>query len=185
MRHTEHGVKLNIGGGFTYCEGFTNVDICRDYALAWFPWPVLLYALSGTRKHHPYSAYEKVMRSRPIRHDVRRPLPFPDDSVDEIYTSHLLEHLTHEEGSWFLASMDRVIKPGGTIRIVTPPWGVDREIVFNEHTDEWSRHKWLWTYEEIAEFFDNAELCSYHTGNSTALSLDSMPEQSIYVEVRK
>lgn len=52
--------------------------------------------------------------------DVRRPLPFADGSVDAIYSSHLLEHLTADEGAALLAECFRVLKPGGIIRVVVP-----------------------------------------------------------------
>jgi SAM-dependent methyltransferase len=179
-------MRLNIGGGFTYCDGFTNVDICKEYSLWWFPFKKLLYRISGTRKHHTYKAFCKVLRSKPIRHDVRKPLPFEDDSVDEIYTSHLLEHLTYADGLRFLEELRRVIKPDGIIRIVSPEYDkATRDILFNEYSDEWSRHKYVWRAREVVSLFPYGGFCEVFDGYSTAISLDSMPEQSFYVEVWK
>ena len=47
-------------------------------------------------------------------------LPFPDSSVSEIYSSHLLEHLTFLEGQFVLREAKRVLKPGGSIRLCVP-----------------------------------------------------------------
>lgn len=52
--------------------------------------------------------------------DVTKGLPYDDNSVDIIYTSHFLEHLTREEGLSFLKECFRVLKPNGIIRIAVP-----------------------------------------------------------------
>ena len=60
-------------------------------------------------------------RGRPIRHyDIRRPLPFADDTFDAVYALHIIEHLTPEEASKFVAEVFRVLRPGGILRISTP-----------------------------------------------------------------
>jgi FkbM family methyltransferase len=47
----------------------------------------------------------------------KEPLPYPDESVEAIYCSHMLDHLDLREGRFFLAECRRVIKPGGRIRL--------------------------------------------------------------------
>lgn len=42
----------------------------------------------------------------------------PDSSVDEIYTSHFLEHIQNYE--FLLSEMYRILKPGGALRVVVP-----------------------------------------------------------------
>ena len=49
-----------------------------------------------------------------------RPLPFKDDSVDNIYTSNTLEHLEPINLTSVLKEFYRVLKPGGKCRIVVP-----------------------------------------------------------------
>jgi SAM-dependent methyltransferase len=53
-------------------------------------------------------------------HDLRRPFPWDSGSVDCIYSSHTLEHLTREEGLSVMRECCRVLRPGGIIRIVVP-----------------------------------------------------------------
>lgn len=48
------------------------------------------------------------------------PLPLPDDSVDALYSSHLLEHLTFEQTQRLLKECLRVLKPGCEISICVP-----------------------------------------------------------------
>jgi SAM-dependent methyltransferase len=47
-------------------------------------------------------------------------LPFEDDTVDEIYASHVLEHLTWHEGMKALKEWYRVLKPGGQLTVAVP-----------------------------------------------------------------
>ena len=45
-------------------------------------------------------------------------MPFKDNTFDEIYSSHLIEHLPHPLK--FLKECHRVLKPGGTLRLWCP-----------------------------------------------------------------
>jgi ubiquinone/menaquinone biosynthesis C-methylase UbiE len=49
-----------------------------------------------------------------------RIVPLPNDTVDEIYTSHLFEHFDYKEAFDVLAEWKRVLRPGGTVVIETP-----------------------------------------------------------------
>jgi SAM-dependent methyltransferase len=53
--------------------------------------------------------------------DLSRSLPIADDSVDVIFTVHILEHLID-----FLVLVDechRVLRPGGVLHVMSPWWG--------------------------------------------------------------
>jgi ubiquinone/menaquinone biosynthesis C-methylase UbiE len=53
-------------------------------------------------------------------HDLTKPFPWANDSVDVLYSSHTLEHMSRDQGHEFLRQCHRVLKPGGVIRIVVP-----------------------------------------------------------------
>lgn len=53
-------------------------------------------------------------------YNLARGIPFPADSVDAVYHSHLLEHLDRNVAEAFLLEIHRVLKPGGILRIVVP-----------------------------------------------------------------
>jgi len=47
-------------------------------------------------------------------------LPYPNDSVDVILASHLLEHFSREDGKNFLRECLRVLKDDGVLRLAVP-----------------------------------------------------------------
>lgn len=52
--------------------------------------------------------------------DMTKPLPWNDNSVDQIFVEHVHEHLNFIDGVNFVKEAYRVLKPGGVIRIVGP-----------------------------------------------------------------
>lgn len=52
--------------------------------------------------------------------DLRRGIPFPNESVSKIYSSHFFEHLTFKEGQILLDECLRVLIFGGTFSICVP-----------------------------------------------------------------
>jgi SAM-dependent methyltransferase len=58
--------------------------------------------------------------SRVRQHDLRKPLPFPDQSFEAVYHSHVLEHLPRAAAPGFLGECYRVLVPGGVLRVVVP-----------------------------------------------------------------
>ena len=61
-----------------------------------------------------------AMNQAVIQHDIRTGLPFPDGTFDAVYHSHVLEHLTPEQGQHLLQECLRVLRPGGRLRVVVP-----------------------------------------------------------------
>lgn len=55
-----------------------------------------------------------------INWDLRRGIPLPDESVNKIYSSHLLEHMPYEELLRFLFECRRVMKTGGEFLVSVP-----------------------------------------------------------------
>src|ERR1051325_6368434 len=61
-----------------------------------------------------------LLNKRDIWLDVRCGLPFADNSVSSIYTTHMLEHFFPDELERFVRECFRVLQPGGGIRIIVP-----------------------------------------------------------------
>jgi predicted SAM-dependent methyltransferase len=52
--------------------------------------------------------------------DFGRHFPFPDASFDGIFSEHVLEHFTREDGARVLRECRRVLVPGGLLRVIVP-----------------------------------------------------------------
>ncbi|MCR4922701.1 MAG: methyltransferase domain-containing protein [Lachnospiraceae bacterium] len=52
--------------------------------------------------------------------NLLKKLPFSDNEVDAIYSSHMIEHFTSDQAHSWLKECHRVLKPGGVIRLVAP-----------------------------------------------------------------
>ena len=77
------------------------------------------------RKVHLGSTYQlngflnsQITDAVPI--DINRRLPFPDNSLDLIYNSHVVEHIHRRQFHAFLKECLRVLRPGGKLAISTP-----------------------------------------------------------------
>lgn len=55
-----------------------------------------------------------------IECDLNTGIPFPDNTFDAVYHSHLLEHFHKHFALEFLKDCHRVLKPGGVLRVVVP-----------------------------------------------------------------
>jgi predicted SAM-dependent methyltransferase len=52
--------------------------------------------------------------------DLRKKLPYPDGCADFVFTEHVFEHLSIQEGWNFLEEAFRILRPGGVIRLTVP-----------------------------------------------------------------
>jgi SAM-dependent methyltransferase len=110
---------INVGCGNLPCQrpGWENIDNSPAARLS--RWP-LLRCLAFAVGLLPAEIFE-VKWPRNIRiHDVRKGLPYPDDSLSYVYSSHLLEHLHADEARAFLSECFRVLMPGGILRLAVP-----------------------------------------------------------------
>jgi hypothetical protein len=71
-----------------------------------------------------------------IVHDVKvTPWPFEDNSIDEVHSSHFVEHLSGEERIPFFNELYRVMKVGAKATIVCPNWSHER--AYGDPTHKW------------------------------------------------
>lgn len=94
-RRSRHGLNLNVGSGSYPIDGFISLDLDSEW-----------YRVSG-RQFTPYNM-------------ITDDLPYGDGSVDNIYCSHVIEHLPDEVVLRFLTESHRVLRQGGTLRIACP-----------------------------------------------------------------
>lgn len=69
-------------------------------------------------------------------HDLTKfPYPFKDKSIDMIYSSHFVEHLTGEQRIKFFNEIYRILKPGARIRLIHPYYKSSRAV--QDPTHQW------------------------------------------------
>jgi SAM-dependent methyltransferase len=120
-------LKLNIGCGTSGIAGWVNIDNSPTILLSRLP---LMRRLLHTPDWAP-----DVRRI-----DVRKRIPFPDSSVQSIYSSHTFEHFTYDESLAVAKECFRVLGPGGVLRIVVP----DLQIAVREYlADTKASHRFI------------------------------------------
>jgi predicted SAM-dependent methyltransferase len=119
-----------------------------------------------------------------INHDLTKRLPFEDGTFEVVYHSHVLEHLTKEQGTAFMNECCRVLKPKGILRVVVP----DLEIIarlYLENLDKSvngdlrasERHEWmlLELQDQMVREFSGGEMGRY-------FQLNPMPAEDFVIE---
>jgi SAM-dependent methyltransferase len=106
--------KYNLGCGPKFYQNFLNVGY----------WAQL-------QEGAVYKDLNGTTNTFMLNHDLRHGIPAADNSLDLAYHSHMLEHLSYTDGIEFTKECLRVLKPGGTLRILVP----DLELWINAYTN--------------------------------------------------
>jgi predicted SAM-dependent methyltransferase len=207
VRPAGNPVKINVGSGVFVAEGWINIDTSLNAFFAQAPSFLLhrLYSLTGSRHVISRRDYISILENNTfLFHNVQYGLPFPDESVDYIYSSHFLEHLFRDDAYAFLHECFRVVKKNGVLRLCVP----DLEHVMSLYkvgrkqealsfffagpaAPYRARHKYLYDFELIKELlvevgFAHIQRCAYRTGTVPDLEkLDNRPDETLFVEVHK
>lgn len=105
-------IRLNLGCGNQVVNGWLNVDYSVGARFAKIP----LFTLLNKKLNFFNLDWDENI----LLHDLTKKFPWSEESVDQIYSSHTLEHLDKNQGHAFLSECYRVLKKEGIIRIVVP-----------------------------------------------------------------
>lgn len=126
-------MKLHLGCGENYLEGYVNIDLPPDG--------------------------QSVMKAKADIYQDIRTLVYPENSIDEIRSHHLLEHFTRQEALNLLLQWRKWLKPGGLLVVETPdfetaarafPYASLRQKfkiarhIFGSQEADWAVHKDWW-----------------------------------------
>jgi SAM-dependent methyltransferase len=50
----------------------------------------------------------------------KEPLPFDNETLDAVHSSHMIEHISYDDGIKLFQEIYRCLKPGGYLRLATP-----------------------------------------------------------------
>jgi SAM-dependent methyltransferase len=103
-----------------YMHGRSVIDIGCSYGNMLQSFRELGYEVKGV-DNDPDAMEECKRRKLPcVRADIERGLPLPDGSADNIFCSHIMEHVRDVPG--LMKQCFRILKPGGVLIIVSPDW---------------------------------------------------------------
>ena len=120
---------LELGAG--WCDFINNAKAPRRIAVD--TWPGVVGAAAPGVEAHVGTALE---------------LDFLDDStIDAVFASNLVEHLTHEQFDTMLRECHRVLAPGGRLAFVQPNFRLAYKRYFDDYT-----HVTMWSDASLPDF---------------------------------
>ena len=139
----------------------------------------------GNRYHSDWINLDFKSNSEYVQEfNLHEELPFEDNSVDVIYSSHVLEHFSKCEAPKFLQKCFRVLKQGGVIRIVVP----DLEQLMRNYLkfldeaklgNKDSQEKYEWTmielFDQMVRNYSGGEMLNYWRQNP-------MPQEEFIIQ---
>lgn len=98
-KRDKNKINLNIGAGDYVIDNFISLDFYN-------------------KKYYPDKKKFDLER---ISYDIRNDnIPFEDNVVDNIYCSHVIEHVEEKYADYFFKECNRVLKKNGVLRVVVP-----------------------------------------------------------------
>ena len=130
IRGLKKGVRLAIG----HAQNFGKVEAILSRKNQ----PIKLHCGSGGNYKDGWINIDySPISKKDILHNLSKDIPFPDNSVDFIYTEHFIEHIPYEAALVFMVDAYRVLKPGGVLRISCP----DLDFLVEAYNkDNWRTH---------------------------------------------
>jgi predicted SAM-dependent methyltransferase len=117
--------------------------------------------------------------------DVRNGLPFPSNSVDSIYSTHMFEHFYPDELQVLLRECLRVLKPGGGIRLIVPNLA-SAIFAYSQRQSAWFDDSFPRHFDSLGGRFSNFVFCDGQHRTAFDFSyLDEVLRQSGFREVEE
>jgi SAM-dependent methyltransferase len=207
LRPRAETVKVNFGSSLVVVDGWFNVDASPHVLFAQWPKPflALMYKVSnatnwcGERDNY----LRQLTQNRFVHHNLEYGLPFATESVDYIFSSHVLEHFRRDLAERILADAYRVLKKGGRCRICVPDLrhafrlyqeGSKEQALayfFSPPNGVHHQHRYMYDFDLLASLlsavgFHSVERYDYRCGRVPDLDrLDNRPDETLYVECSK
>ena len=149
-----HALNLNLGSGSFSHPNWKNVDMPNDF----------------------YSVFQNKIE---INHDftLKKELPFKCETVDNVYTSHVIEHIDDSSVDFLFSDVYRILDKRGTFRITCPDMNLlykayqRDDYFFWGETSPWKTHPKT-KEERLLEFFATSLSESINYGQNKLSSED-------------
>jgi len=126
-------VCVQYGCGFSAPDNWINYDSSPTLRFEKLPFIRHLYVRQSTVK--------KGLFPRNILYgDIIKGLPLEKNSVDRLYCSHVLEHLSYKDCLTALENSYYYLKPGGIFRLVLPDLSEVIQSYLNDNSVDASHH---------------------------------------------
>lgn len=160
-------LKIHLGAFDRILPGWVNTDITPHLAIARVPGLAGLLYAAGRMPRARWEQHRAGLFRQLRRLDATRRFPFPDDSADAVYISHMISNLTRAGARACVGECHRVLKPGGVLRIATldldatvsgydprqPDIFVDLLFDLDTSTRAKNRHWWHYNEKSLALLF--------------------------------
>ena len=173
---------------------YTGEDVARAFLKRW-KGPVRLNLGCGEDRRQGYINVDAYVSSADLQMDVFD-LPLDDGVADEIFSSHMLEHLGKHEVPRVLKTWHRVLKPGGILRLNVPDlswvvenwlrlpeaqrWGWALDTIFGLQTHPGEYHKTGFTADRIRGLLSWAGFAQVQVSH-----IDSHGQRCLWVEAKR
>ncbi len=113
IKNNKKMLKLNLGCGLNAPQEWLNIDASFTARLSKVKW---LYKLTCK-----IFKIEEISWPKNIKIiDIRKGLPFKNGSVKNIFSSHILEHISYRDADFVIKECFRVLCKDGVMRIIVP-----------------------------------------------------------------
>ena len=146
-------LRINIGCSESPTEDWLNFDCSFGLRFSKFYFLIkFLYKLNLiTQWQYRVASFYKKNNIRYA--NAAKKIPLEDNSVEVVYSSHMIEHLTKSEAKSFLKQSYRVLNKGGIIRLAVPDLRRKaQEYLEDGDADKFVYETHMW-YPEITSLF--------------------------------
>jgi SAM-dependent methyltransferase len=113
-------MKLHLGAFDSGIPGWENTDITPHLWISKIPFlPLVLFKL-GVMPKARYEQHQLGVFRMLSYLNLCKPLPYADNSVTAIFSSHVFEHLFMDEVEQLIRECYRVLTQGGVCRVIVP-----------------------------------------------------------------
>ncbi|HEY3991468.1 MAG TPA: methyltransferase domain-containing protein [Ktedonobacteraceae bacterium] len=131
LSHVQNILDIACGpGGWVQEIAFEHADI--DVIGVDISERMIAYAKAQTEAQHLSNAHFQVM-------NALKPLEFPDNSFDLVNTRLIVAFMLPEVWPTFLLECQRILRPGGILRLTDLEWGLSNKPAFEKICDQFNQ----------------------------------------------
>jgi SAM-dependent methyltransferase len=199
------GIKLHLGAFDCAIDGWVNTDVTPHIFISKIPGAASVLNALGKLDAQKYRMHREG-KFRALKYvDLTKPLPFADNSVTAVFSSHVFEHLFPDEIRNLVREIHRVLATGGVCRVVVP----DLDKLVSAYSSDFPEpflssmfeadtrsavkngHHWGYTGASIQRLFKacgfaTADVLAFQVGRCPDIAvLDNRPAESLFFEAVK